>query len=554
MQAGGRTPVSSSPEVTVGTRGQGNEHGWTQALHGLAGLLLLVFAASHGVFLTLPDSRLGLDNLVFPFLSNWGVSFCAGLLELGVGLACLRWRGQPWINGLILTLVAVLVWYRWALRFTGGVGCNCLGILGKLLGLNRTQEAGLSWFGLWVLVLSTVPWLGKQLWRVLQVCGGRIALAALLGSPIGLHAELNLQVWGTVTERDYNPRTGEPYTNQVWQNTFLVTLAGEAWDVRVTNQHHPHWWARQSFDGTNSYALRPARGVFVSEASYQPSTNLATASLIRSPYPVPVSAGVLGDAMVSLTYGWSPATFRTNQAGMVVVPIPWTSVRNNPGAWGYQWRVHGWQDGRFLRGVDVVRDSKLDEPTSRELFRMEMDYPETRADYNAYQNVLVHRKSEPDGSLRGRYTVTGWFQARGVTFPRSSRLEVFHATPTNWPARVFELEASGFQFLDEAPQLIPEVAVPTEVADYRYKRWNSRRIFKYATYTLELGESWPGDQEPALLAAAEDWLKRGRPFTRFADDRKRWVAWLLLGLVLSPMVIWGMRLKRQNKPPSKQAL
>jgi hypothetical protein len=125
---------------------------------------------------------------------------------------------------------------------------------------------------------------------------------------------------------------------------------------------------------------------------------------------------------------------------------------------------------------------------------------------------------------------------------------------TNHPSRIFELEAAGFAGLKSPPVMPPEIAVPTQVSDYRYKRWNSRRIYKFAPYTLEPGESWPGDRDPALLAAAEDWLKRGRPFTRFADDRKRWFAWMLLGLMLGPMVIWGVRRKRQNKPQSKEVL
>ena len=526
---------------------------WASALHGLAGLLLLGFTASHGAFLAVADPRQGLPNTVFPFLCNWSVYLLAGLTELCVGLAGLRWRGQPWVNGLILTLVAELLCYRWALRFTGGIGCNCLALLGRLLGISRAQETALSLFFLGVLVLTTIPGLlelGRRRWRARSTLIPALVLLSCSGS---LLAEPGLRVWGTVSLREFNPRTGEPYPQQQWHNTFVVTLWERTWEVRVTNQHRAHWWGVRAFDGTNSYALRPAGGAFVAGHPEQPATNRAQATVIRSPYPVPLGS-VLGEAMVSLTYGWSPETFQTNRAGDVVMPIPWTVVRRNPDAWGFRWKVFGWEDGRFLRAFDVVRDSRLDLPTRQELFRWEIDYPDTLADYNAYLSALNARKSRPDGSLRGRYAVTEWYRAEGRTFPRAARLEVFSIMDTNHPSRIFELEAAGFEGLKSPPVTPPAIAVSTQVSDYRYKRWNSRRIYKFAPYTLEPGESWPGDRDSALLAAAEDWLKRGRPFTRFADDHKRWFAWMLLGLVLGPMVIWGVRRKRQNKPQSKEVL
>lgn len=486
---------------------------------------------------------------MFPFLSHRDVSLLAALLELGLGVVCLGWRGRAWVNGLTLTWVAVLLWYRWALHHTGGAGCNCLALLGKLLGVSRMQETVLSGFFLLALVLTTTPWLIGQVRRAWQTCFGWVLVLLWFGFTPALHADPNLRVWGTVSLQEFNLRTGEPYPQQQWHNTFLITRTERTWDLQVTNQHHPLWWGRQTFDGTNSYALRPAGGVFVAGSPYQPSTQQTTATVIRAPYPVPLSAGQLGEALVSLTYGWSPATFATNPAGKVVLPIPWTVVRNNPNAWGYRWVLRGWQDGRFLRGCEVVRDSSLDRPTKQELFRMEIDYPETLADYNAYLNELGHRKSVPDGTVRGRYSVTRWFHTNGWTIPRSSRLEVFLAVPTNRPARIFELEATGFEWLPQAPDPTPEIALPTEVSDYRYKRWNARRVFKYARYTLRPGDRWPGDQEPTLLAAAEDWLKRGRPYSRFADDRKRWLTWALLGLLLCPVAIPGARRLRKHKPP-----
>jgi thiol-disulfide isomerase/thioredoxin len=56
------------------------------------------------------------------------------------------------------------------------------------------------------------------------------------------------------------------------------------------------------------------------------------------------------------------------------------------------------------------------------------------------------------------------------------------------------------------------------VADYRYKRANEARIFKYAEYTLKPGDSWRSADDPALLAKAEEWLKHGQERMRFTES------------------------------------
>ena len=89
----------------------------------------------------------------------------AGLFEAATGLLCLRFRGRDAANIVILTFVGVILWYRWAFYYTGGTQCSCLGILGRLLHLSKTQEKVLPILALIVLTMTTLPWLIRICFR-----------------------------------------------------------------------------------------------------------------------------------------------------------------------------------------------------------------------------------------------------------------------------------------------------------------------------------------------------------------------------------------------------
>lgn len=55
----------------------------------------------------------------------------------------------------------------------------------------------------------------------------------------------------------------------------------------------------------------------------------------------------------------------------------------------------------------------------------------------------------------------------------------------------------------------PNVTAPTLVADYRYRRLRGQRLFTHATYLLEPGQPWRTEQDPELLAQAEEFLRQG---------------------------------------------
>ncbi|RME95121.1 MAG: hypothetical protein D6766_04085 [Verrucomicrobia bacterium] len=229
------------------------------------------------------------------------------------------------------------------------------------------------------------------------------------------------------------------------------------------------------------------------------------------------------------------------------MPVPWTVVRDNPVAWGYRWDLEGWAPGGFLSAFTVIRDPSLDLPEKEELFRPEIDYPETAAQYAYYVRQIEFNRSIPAGWVRGRFKVLQWMATNAFQIPMASRLEVYSPGPgEKRPARVFTLTATGFAPEPAFTVRPPVLGSTTRVADYRYKRWNDRRIFKYAEYSLDPGQAWPTDHDPALLAQADAWMKHGRPYTNFIGKRQ-WFAWSLLAVLLIPALLMWIRSKHNEK-------
>ncbi|MCP5518227.1 MAG: hypothetical protein H7A45_13315 [Verrucomicrobiales bacterium] len=282
------------------------------------------------------------------------------------------------------------------------------------------------------------------------------------------------------------------------------------------------------------------------------ATNAPQGLVTSSPYPIPPGSGLIGDPLVPITYGWSPATFVTNETGVVVMPVPWTVVRRNPEVWGYRWVLGEWESGRFLRRFEVVRDPALDLGDKEELFRFELDYPETLADYSKRLSTLEFRRTTPEGWVRARYQVTDWFQTNSLTIPLASQLEVSSTAPeAKWPARIFRLKGTAVQ-VTAGSSSRPRIEAETRVADYRYKRWNRKRIFKYAEYALQPGESWPSARDPRLLAIADDWLKNGPEYTHFGDAKRRSFKWLAVGLLVIPGMLVAFSTRRQHLQKAKE--
>ena len=107
--------------------------------------------------------------------------------------------------------------------------------------------------------------------------------------------------------------------------------------------------------------------------------------------------------------------------------------------------------------------------------------------------------------------------------------------------------------------------MPTQVADYRYKRTNSTHIYKYAEYELKPGDAWKSADDPVLLARADDWLKHGAEYTVYVDSAqpgeglmaepqfpvreaspKKWLLRSLLALILISAAAIGLSRRNQR--------
>ncbi len=553
-QAVGHEQGDREPSEAAANAAEGagiSSSGLPSLLHCIAGLVLLLYAASHIAFLAMRDPSHRLSSIVFPFLTNWTLYLAAALIELNVALFAFKFRGRTPANIMILAFVGLMLWYRSAFNYLGGDYCGCLGLLGRLLHVSREMEKLIPLSTLALLVLTACPWLGRAFNRYMRRKFWRIAMVGLLVVARNAAGEGTIEVRGTVNAQEYNPRTGAPYAEQAWHSTFEALISGGAWNVRVTEIDHPNWWELRAYDGTNSYSLKPFGGGFTARSSTQPRTDLDSALINKAPWPIPPEgADPLGTAAVCLTFGWSPEAFRSNGLGLVEVPIPWTAVRDNLNAWGYRWVVQGWMGGRFLESFQVVRDNRLDLDSKQELFRPEFDYPETLKAYNGCLMMLQNRHADgTNGYVRARYRVASWFTTNGVTLPQVSKLEVFYPPPgRRFAARVFEVKATEFALREKGTPMAPEVRTDTVVADYRYKRSNNSRIFKYAEYHLNPGDQWRTENDAVLLAQADEWLRNGRKYTHFADSGKRWVTWLLLAALLAgPVAVTRLNARQKHR-------
>jgi hypothetical protein len=520
------------------------------ALHYLAALILSLFSASHFAFLAIQDQSHGFPNPVFPFLSNRALYTLAAVFEIAAALFCFKWRGQTRAHAVILLFTATMIWYGWAFAYTGGTNCGCLGLLGPLVPIDRQQEKAIRIVTLIVLTLTAAPGIFGAL-RAAASRTGRaigIVLGFVVGSVpvVGFAAEQTIEVRGIVHAANYNPHTGQVHSETDARSSFVAVISGSSWKVSVTNEQRPGlmWWAERFYDGTNTYVFKPASGSFWRTNPPQGGLRLATIS--PSENAITMDGDPLGAALVSLTYGLSPKSLKPNSKGFIEMPLPWTSTRNNPDVFGFKWVLDVSEGDRFLREFRVYRESALDMSLREEMLRWELDYPESVAEFNAYQQMLANRMASPS-YLRAHYKCTEWLQTNGLSIPKISRLEVFHLQPSNNPARIFKLEAKEFLISDRAEKFIPQITTDTKVFDYRYKKADSEQIFKYAEYTLNPGEPLKAGNDPLLLATAEDWLKNGRKFTVFAESGKRRVTWLVLLVLFIPALIMLLKKTKPNQ-------
>jgi len=220
----------------------------------------------------------------------------------------------------------------------------------------------------------------------------------------------------------------------------------------------------------------------------------------------------------------------------------------------HKWLINFY--GKFVSDCKVIRDKSLDIDTGKEFLRFDMDYPETVGNYDEYMVDLRTRQSYPDGYLKFTYKCLKWYSTNGISIPETSLFEAnLFPNFTQHPWHVANISVTEVVLREGKSDLLPEISNPILVHDYRYKKSNKTRIFKYADYTLKPGDSWKSDNDPELQAKALDWLRHGKKYNTFGQANKRFIAWSLLALfILIPVVavLWETRKTKQSKQSSNE--
>lgn len=531
---------SSSPFASLNLKGRaGRIQTWA---HCFDGLLLLLFAGSHFLMLTVPSSSFGTINTVFPFLTNGVLYFLAGILEMAVGGICLWKRGRSSANLAIFLFLTVIVWYRLALRYTGTArSCECLGALGRALHLSKAQEHVVPLVALGLLSVTILPGLGS-IFRFTRRSGlgaAKVLALGLLALPYnGASGQQTLRVTGTYEVQHCNPGNGTEYANAHKSVSFCYTLSGAAWTIFATNigPGGEGWrtpWEGLIYDGTNTYTLTPKRDT-PTQAEYQ-----VRATISRGPLYLRDFDEWLDFDVIWVTYGLCPNLIPTNQSGNYEIPLPWSHPRNDHFAYGFDWKIVPSADRRFISRCEVVRNTNLDLTFERELRRPTINPPKDLGQLGLFREGLVARKAiKTNGLVEMAYRCTDWRWEDGVAVPMRSEEKLYAGQydGTN-PVTMALVSASNVSVHPGLEELKPTIMQEIQVADYRFRRESKTRILPYIQYSMAPGDQWRPDNDPGLLRLAAESLKFGGDIT-FAESRHRsYLAWMFLALIVAPAII-----------------
>lgn len=512
-------------------------NGFEAWLHRISGILLLGFAVSHFAFLTMKDISGPLPNVVFLYITNKTVYLIAGLFELSVGFICLRWSGQDAVNVMVLAFVGIVSIYRWAFYSMGGITCTCLGLLGKLFHVTKQQEKCLPIIAVMILISTTVPWIVRSIGKIT----GRSLVLFVLCLIFQREASGQVvEIHGTYDSAEYNPKSGAPNQNTVQSAEFTATISKEGWKIFARNKRNPASWSEVIYDGTNTYTRIPYQdGNFIKPSQ---ESNLVFCTISHSP----LYLGVVDDRMRIfipwITYGLSPQKVQPTKSGKLEIPLPWAVPHIFLTAYGFNWLIQATPDRRFIENCEVIRDVSLDLSEKDEFYsRPELDYPSTVSALNVYRETLDYRKAITNDFVKARYTCSGWCFTNNTKVPMISELQYYVPPFTNSVFRA-KLRASTVAVRDEEGALLPQIDSPMMVYDYRYKRANSTRIFKFAEYTLNPGDIWRPDNDPELLAQAASHLRWGERIDEYAY-RKNLFVWLLMAVILAWPITMFFRLR-----------
>lgn len=521
-------------------------------LHLLAALALVVLALMKAVALVNNPPAGFLQSTVFPFMKNVVLYWASIVLDVAAAAICVKQRGRDGADFSLLLFAGLMLWYKSAVYFTGGSeqGSGCLGALTSFPGLTESQENDASLGVLILLVFCTLPRVSSAAADAFRLARRSTAVLSLLyllgGSALGETVEIR----GTYRYQNYNAETGKPFTNAIggirqWgEFTFEVLLTRKGFQISVTNSEDAGLWTQLVFDGTNMFTMAPYEPPFVLPGETRSNTIFATVS--KGNLYLPYVGDWARAAIPWITYALRPSEARTNQSGLVDIPLPWETPRRKLLAYGWRWEIVPATDSRFIAYCRIVRDVRLDFPQSAELLRPEFNYPEDITAKNLRLASLRDRKQIRAGFVDTIYECKEWYKTNGLTLPVRSEFIRF-LSGYQFPPMRATLTALKIHLRQEDLPLNLETGTLRVVQDYRYKRIGNGRIFRYGEYTLTPGQSWKGPNEPELLQQAEHHLKYGKKYRHYDYSFRLFSAWALGVVVLiSPLVLAWVRSRNKQ--------
>jgi hypothetical protein len=330
-----------------------------------------------------------------------------------------------------------------------------------------------------------------------------------------------------------------PETNNY---NFIAFTASNGWKISSTNANQPKEWGIMRYDGTNIYTI----GV----------DSLNRYKIYGYAYPgqfyLPEADDPPHFFFPWMTFYLTPGMIHDFERNHIEIPPPW-GRRYSLLDYGFRWKTTYFSDNAAIQKIDVVRDSSLDLKTEEdELRRAGINYA---FEYSALDHTLQElraRKNFPDGFVGETYECEGLYQTNGWLIPSVTRFAQYWPDfndPKKGPVRlVFQitLQVDAVNLLQNTG--VSEIILPAKatVYDYRYQATNSRTKFNYARYTLDAGDTFLPDNDPKLLAEAQDWLKNGPAYGSLEPKRRKILAGMvIITLLMSGFLVFG--LKRNNK-------
>ncbi len=526
-----------------------------KSLNCFAGIVLLVFAGSHFLMLAVRSPAQESLNTVFPFLADQAISLFAGILELATAAICLKYRGRNFAYLAVLTFMAVVLWYRWALAFTGAIhDCQCLGILRRALHLSKSQERFAPIIVLILLASTMLPWV----FRLIARAGRRLPITFRPASTATVlvitflshlsYSQETVQITGYYDTSRFNSQTGKQYTDLTNHVAFTYTLSGQQWSIYSTNLATEGWtvetaWEGLVCDGTNTYTFMPDYKDWQG-SNYPVRVTISPGLIFIRDYDE-----LLDFESIWLTYGLRADNLPTDKDGIVEIPLPWYNARTSPMAYGFEWQITPSADGKFMSACQVVSKASLGLDARKELARPTVNPPGSFGEYSRFDKLRRIRATDfPDGFISASYKCTAWHKTNGLLLPAASEERRYGNYPfTNFPAYNAIVRGTAITVRAAPEHLLPAVTAKTLVADYRYRRTEGSRVLPSLEYVLDPGASWKPPNDPVLLVQAKAEFLHATDLSYTRDKRRSALTWAILAIVvLAPLVLIRVAKSRKN--------